>query len=60
MPNLKCIACDAESNPTTPVYTCAKCGALLDVVYDLKSLDAESLKLAILPFITKSLNNLSN
>lgn len=46
MYHLECIKCGAKYGPDEVIYTCSKCGGLLDVVYDYSeiSLSREDLK----------------
>ncbi|MEM2724400.1 MAG: hypothetical protein QXP47_01370, partial [Candidatus Nezhaarchaeales archaeon] len=36
--HLQCIECKAEYSPSQIIYTCPKCGDLLDVVYEYSEL----------------------
>ncbi|MFN7944058.1 MAG: threonine synthase [Blastocatellia bacterium] len=46
MPSLQCIQpeCQAQFETDARIYTCDRCGGLLDVVYELSSLAADELK----------------
>lgn len=44
MSSLRCIACRKEFQIDTRIYTCAECGGLLDVVYELSGLDRDRLR----------------
>jgi threonine synthase len=44
MPLLRCIDCQSEFLPSTPIYICSACEGLLDLVYEIREFDGERLK----------------
>jgi threonine synthase len=44
MPLLRCIDCQTEFSPSTPIYLCSACEGLLDLVYDAREFEGDLLK----------------
>jgi len=46
MPFLQCIEpdCKAQFASTTPIYTCERCGGLLDLVHEVKAIEPDQLR----------------
>ncbi|NYT00692.1 MAG: threonine synthase [Methanocellales archaeon] len=50
---LECIECKAEYSDTEIIYTCQRCGGLLDVIYDYSKIDLSFQKLNQPPSVWK-------